>query len=321
MVVFSLIERHAHTQSHIPNGIVFHTEFNTLHVGVVNVLPLIGVAQSSHGIVSIGKLNFVVQFGAKDICAQLDVVAIIIGRDIVTHRLFSFQIGRLPHTWGAGTQVKVLTETIRSAESGTEIGAKGDARHNIVLHSYTRIHTGFIKFRFGEGTVEHSFARFIFLARGVGIQPYARNHSQIGQDTPFVLCKEAKLYGVLLAQRGIRLPDVFGFFVGNAIQTGLTQAAEIGLTAHQQTMTPQFTGEGERRGKGIFLCQIRTHGLNVRTGIVVRRLIITQESIIGSFTLVTHIGSRIVEFGRQADGKCVNQFTGQAVGIDILSAR
>ena len=91
MFELALVDCPVHTSLEISEWIPLYAELNTLHVCVVYVLPLVCIAEFLHFVACRSKLYLVLQVGAENVCAQLNVSCIVVGREVVADRTLTLE--------------------------------------------------------------------------------------------------------------------------------------------------------------------------------------------------------------------------------------
>ena len=79
MLELALIESPVETGHEILEQVGLGTKFDTLHIGIILVSPLIGVTQLLHIVVGGREFDLVFQVGAEDVGTQLEILAIVVG--------------------------------------------------------------------------------------------------------------------------------------------------------------------------------------------------------------------------------------------------
>ena len=149
----ALVEGPVESGREVAEKVGLRTQFNPLHVGVVDILPLVGIAELLHLVISRRELYLVLQVGAEEVYAELVFPGVVIGRNVIADGTFALEAGRFPYARRAAAEVKVLREAVGGAETGTDIGTENQRWGQFVLDGDARIDGGLAELGRGESAV------------------------------------------------------------------------------------------------------------------------------------------------------------------------
>ncbi|OPZ96098.1 MAG: hypothetical protein BWY72_01821 [Bacteroidetes bacterium ADurb.Bin416] len=148
--VGTLVEHQIQAQVKILHVRQHGRQFQPLHIGVVNVAPLIIIAHGRHCCIGIRKTNLIFQVGSEHVGRYTHPVTVIIGRKVDTDRTFRIQVGRFPDPGRTTAEVQVFRKTIGSPKTSTGVESQGQVVRHFVLNGQTGIHAGLIKGSLGK---------------------------------------------------------------------------------------------------------------------------------------------------------------------------